>query len=109
VKESVMPPYAFLAANDLKAGDMSKHFAALSTVGVPYSKDAIAAANEDLKAQTDADADTAGFVKRYPKAQIRDFDGDPARITEMDALIAYLQMLGTQVDFKAGEAQETAK
>jgi cytochrome c oxidase cbb3-type subunit 2 len=43
-------------------------------------------------------------VKRYPKAQARDFDGDPKRLTEMDALVAYLQMLGTLVDFKAGRS-----
>ncbi|OYZ26945.1 MAG: peptidase S41, partial [Novosphingobium sp. 16-62-11] len=44
--------------------------------------------------------------KRYPKAQVRDFDGDPARLTEMDALVAYLQMLGTLVDVNAPAAQE---
>ena len=42
----------------------------------------------------------ADLAKRYPKANARDFDGNPTRITEADALIAYLQMLGTQVDFK---------
>ena len=44
--------------------------------------------------------DAADLAKRYPKAQARDFDGNPGRITEADALIAYLQMLGTLVDFK---------
>jgi cytochrome c oxidase cbb3-type subunit 2 len=39
------------------------------------------------------------FLQRYPKAVVRDFDGDPTRLTEMDALVAYLQMLGTLVDF----------
>ena len=57
-------------------------------------------------AQADPDADAGDLAKRYPKAQIRDYDGDPARLTEMDALIAYLQMLGTLVDFKSAEAQE---
>ena len=42
----------------------------------------------------------ADLAKRYPKAQARDFDGNPDRISEADALIAYLQMLGTLVDFK---------
>jgi cytochrome c oxidase cbb3-type subunit 2 len=50
------------------------------------------------QATTDA-ADAADVIKRYPKAQVRDFDGNPGRISEADALIAYLQMLGTQVDF----------
>ena len=42
----------------------------------------------------------AALVKRYPKAQARSFSGNPGHITEADALIAYLQMLGTLVDFK---------
>jgi hypothetical protein len=40
------------------------------------------------------------LAKRYPKSLARDFDGNPARLSEADALIAYLQMLGTLVDFK---------
>jgi len=54
-----------------------------------------------VKAQATADSpEAADLVKRYPNAQARDFDGNPGRISEADALIAYLQMLGTQVDFK---------
>ena len=109
VPESIMPPYAFLAEKDLKAGDMTEHLKALSAVGVPYTKKDIEQANADLAAQADADADAGDLLKRYPKAQIRDYDGDPSRLTELDALIAYLQMLGTLVDFKAAEAQEQPK
>jgi len=109
VPESVMPPYAFLAGRELEAGDMRGDLTALSRTGVPYDKAAIAAANEDLAAQADPDADTAALLKRYPKSQVRDFDGDPAKLTEMDALVAYLQMLGTLVDFKAAAPQEKAK
>jgi cytochrome c oxidase cbb3-type subunit 2 len=109
VPESIMPPYAFLAEHDLKPGDMAAHLTALRDVGVPYTKKDIERANADLAAQADPDADAADLAKRYPKAQIRDYDGDPARLTEMDALIAYLQMLGTLVDFKAAEAQEQPK
>lgn len=106
VPESIMPPYAFLATKDLKAGDMVKHLRAQRRVGVPYNEEAIAAANEDLMAQADPTASTSDLEERYPKAQVRDFDGDPDRLTEMDALVAYLQMIGTLVDFEAGEAQE---
>lgn len=106
VPESIMPPYAFLAERDLNAGDMSLHLTALSRVGVPYSKDAIKQANADLAAQADPNADSAGLKKRYPKAQARDFDGDPSRLTEMDALVAYLQMLGTLVDHKKAAEQQ---
>ena len=106
VPESIMPPYAFLAGRELNAGDMTADLTALYRVGVPYSKDDIAKANDDLKAQADPDADTADLVKRYPKAQVRDFDGDPKRLTEMDALVAYLQVLGTMVDVNSAAAQE---
>jgi len=106
VPESVMPGYKFMADRNLVAGDMSAHLRALSRTGVPYGKESIARANEDLVAQADPNADPADLQKRYPKAQARDFDGDPSRVTEMDALVAYLQMLGTQVDFKSAVAQE---
>ena len=106
VPESIMPPYAFLAERELHAGDMTAHLTALSRVGVPYTEEAIEAANDDLAAQANPDADTDALLARYPKAQARDFDGNPKKLTEMDALVAYLQMLGTLVDFKAAEAQE---
>ena len=109
VPESIMPTYPFLAERPLKAGDMTADLTALSRVGVPYDKAAIAAANEDLNAQADPAADSTGLVKRYPKAQVRDFDGDPAKLTEMDALVAYLQMLGTLVDTDAAAGQEQAR
>ena len=109
VPESIMPGYAFMAERELDAGDMRKDLRALSRVGVPYGEEAIEAANADLRAQADPNADTSAFAKRYPKVQFRDFDGDPSRVTEMDAIIAYLQMLGTLVDFKAAAPQEEAK
>ena len=109
VPESIMPPYAFLAERELDAGDMRKDLKALSYAGVPYSKEAIEKANEDLVLQASADGDAAELQKRYPKAQVRDFDGNPSRLTEMDALVAYLQMLGTHVDFKAAAPQEQVK
>jgi cytochrome c oxidase cbb3-type subunit 2 len=99
VPESIMPPYAFLAGRALNAGDMTAHLKAQRAVGVPYSDEDLAKANADLLAQADPEADTTDLLKRYPKAQARDFDGDPAKLTEMDALVAYLQMLGTLVDF----------
>jgi cytochrome c oxidase cbb3-type subunit 2 len=106
VPESIMPPYAFLADRALDVGDMKAHLTALTDVGVPYSKEDVEKANDDLKAQADPDADAVDLLQRYPKAQARDFDGNTAKVTEMDALVAYLQMLGTLVDFKAAEPQE---
>jgi len=109
VPESIMPGYTFLAARDLTPGDMSADLRALKLAGVPYSQASIAKANEDLKAQADPNTDAGNLAQRYPKAQVRDFDGDPGKVTEMDALVAYLQMLGTLVDTKAAAPQEQVR
>ena len=107
VPESIMPPYGFLAKHDLNQGDMRAELATLYQVGVPYTKVQIEAANADIMAQANPDAPgAADFRKRYPTAQVRDFDGDPQRLTEMDALVAYLQVLGTMVDVNAAAANE---
>jgi len=101
VTASIMPGYPFLAANEVRAEDIDQHLATNATVGVPYTKDMINAAKADLVAQATVDSPgSEALLKRYPKTNIRDFDGDPTRVTEMDALIAYLQALGTMVDFK---------
>src|SRR5205807_9181404 len=72
-----------------------------ATLRVPYTAEMIAKATHDLKTQATTDAaDADALAKRYPKAQSRDFDGNRDAITEADALIAYLQQLGTLVDFK---------
>lgn len=106
VPESIMPTYAFMKDRDLAPGDMRAHLTALTRVGVPYTQAAIDAANDDLAAQANPDANPADLKRRYPGAQARDFDGDPARLTEMDALVAYLQVLGTMVDVNSAQAQE---
>ena len=106
VPESVMPQYGFLAENDLETEDTAAHLIALRRVGVPYTDKDIANAVLDMKAQADPDADAGDLTTRYPKAQQRDFDGNPQRLTEMDALVAYLQMLGTLVDVNSAAAQE---
>jgi cytochrome c oxidase cbb3-type subunit II len=105
VPESVMPPYAFLETTELRVDDIEDALKSNRAVGVPYSDDMIKNAKADLIAQATPDADGIdAFQKRYAKAEARDFDGDPAKITEMDALIAYMQMLGTLVDFKTYQA-----
>ncbi|MFA5952130.1 MAG: cytochrome-c oxidase, cbb3-type subunit II [Hyphomicrobium sp.] len=96
---SIMPAYAFLKAKPLKADEINLHIATLSQVGVPYTAEMQASAASDIEVQASGQGDTTAFLKRYPKAKLGDFDGEPSRITEMDALIAYLQILGTLVDF----------
>jgi len=101
VPGSIMPSYPWLFSTDLDYSHIANDMKTQALLGVPYSNDMIANAVSDLRAQAATDApEAADLVKRYPKTQARNFGGNPARITEADALIAYLQMLGTLVDFK---------
>ena len=105
VPESVMPPYAFLSEKDLRVDDIEARLRTLTRVGVPYTETALKNARADLEAQVDPTASGASLARYYgDKVNRRDFDGDPDRLTEMDALVAYLQMLGTLVDFRTYEA-----
>ncbi|SKA09550.1 cytochrome c oxidase cbb3-type subunit 2 [Enhydrobacter aerosaccus] len=97
VPESVMPAYPFLAERPLRYEDVADHLKALRATGVPYTDDMIANAKADLEAQANPDADTNALLKRYPKAVVAKFNTGSTEITELDALIAYLQMLGTLV------------
>ena len=106
VPESVMPAYGFLANAKLEYDNIAAHLATNTIVGVPYTQDEIDNAIEDLKAQADPEADTDGLFARYGEnVKVADFDGNPNELTEMDALVAYLQMLGTLVDFSTYEAE----
>jgi cytochrome c oxidase cbb3-type subunit 2 len=99
VPGSVMPAYPFLAEKPLAYADIGGHLETLKALGVPYEDEMIANAAADLEAQADPAADASGLLARYPSAPVADFDGDPTRISELDAVIAYLQVLGTLVDF----------
>jgi cytochrome c oxidase cbb3-type subunit 2 len=107
VPESVMPAYAWLLRNDLKAGDLGAHLKAQRAVGVPYSDDMVVNAAADAYAQASPDSSNVeNLLKRYGQATtVRAFDGVPGRLTEMDALVAYLQVLGRLTDAaqKSGE------
>jgi cytochrome c oxidase cbb3-type subunit 2 len=99
VPESVMPKYGFLENRILDGEYIEDTLRTHRFVGVPYSDEMIENGQADFKAQIDPDGDTDGLIARYgDKVQIRNFDGQPG-ISEADALIAYLQMLGTLVDF----------
>jgi len=103
VRESIMPRYNHLTSTDLRTDDIADHLKTNRLIGVPYTDEMIAEAGKDLVEQASLDADTTALAERYPKMQARDFDGDPSRLTEMDALVAYLQSLGTMVDFTTYE------
>ena len=99
VPESVMPPYRFLLDRGIEARDVALHLLTNRTVGVPYTDEMVENARADLRAQADPEGDHESLLARYPKAAVGDFDGNPRRLSEMDALVAYLQILGRMVDF----------
>ena len=99
VPDSIMPGYPWLATTAIDGSGLGDHLKTLRIVGVPYTDDAIANATADFVAQTNPDLPSTGLLARYPKATIRNFGGDTGKITELTALIAYLQVLGTMVNF----------
>jgi cytochrome c oxidase cbb3-type subunit 2 len=97
VPESLMPRYAFLANREVNVAKVARAVRANKAVGTPYSEEQVANVAADLAAQADPNADPEALAKRYPKAV--QVPGDGRRVTELDALVAYLQVLGTMVDF----------
>jgi cytochrome c oxidase cbb3-type subunit II len=101
VPGSIMPSYPWLEQNELDAKAIAQDLKIQATLGVPYSEEMLKKAENDIRTQANVDdPNTADLAQRYPNAQSRNFDGNPQKVTEADALIAYLQMLGTQVNFK---------
>lgn len=110
VPESIMPGYPFLAETPARHDNIADHLSANQIIGVPYTTEMIEVAVQDMKAQVDPDSDGAdGLMERYPGANVRNFDGQPGDPTELDALIAYLQVLGTMVDFSSYNAEENLR
>jgi len=103
VRESIMPNYPWLLTDKLKYKDIAGRLKALKAVGVPYS---------ETKAEYETNVkrfgkETAKFLdinqaenNLVNEALSNNYDGDKSGISEMDALVAYLQVLGTMVDFK---------
>jgi cytochrome c oxidase cbb3-type subunit 2 len=106
VPESIMPGYPWLAQNKLDMHDLAERLKTLRVVGVPYTDEMIAKARQDAIAQITPETRAARELqKRYSKVRVAKFDGQPAsEPTELDALIAYLQVLGTLVDFATFDA-----
>lgn len=111
VEGSVMPGYPFLADTRLNTDVLPASLRALQRAGVPYTAEQIELAERDALAQADIDAEFEDELwERYGEnVQVRDFDGQPDRVTEMDAVVAYLQMLGTLVDFDQIDTKEIAR
>ncbi len=117
VPESIMPSYSFLLHRSADLHNIADHLKTLRIVGVPYTDDQIAHAYEDAMAQASPGGDAPGLIARYgKKVTVRDYDGQANMVSEMDALIAYLQRLGNMVDFSTyhpemapGEAKPQTK
>ncbi len=100
VPESIMPGYPWLAANKLDYKNIAENMKTLRALGTPYTDEMIKNARQDVEAQVDPDHDEVdALMARYPKANVANFDNNAKAVTELDAVIAYLQMLGTLVDF----------
>lgn len=107
VPESIMPSYGFMMNRGADLNTVAKDLHALKMVGVPYTDEIIKNAYNDAMAQASSGGDTSEISKRYgKKVNVRDFDGQPGFVSEMDALVAYLQALGTFVDLKDYKPQE---
>lgn len=111
VEGSVMPGYPFLASARLDANAAPGALAALSRIGVPYTQEQIENAARDLRRQADPEAEYEDELRDSygEKVSVRDFDGDPDRLTEMDALVAYLQVLGALANLDELDAEEIAR
>ncbi len=109
VPESIMPSYSFLLKRGAKIHDLGDHLRTLRIVGVPYTDEMIENAQKDAIAQATGEdrVDISGLQIRYGETvNARDFDNQPHMVSEMDALVAYLQVLGTMVDFESAKAVE---
>jgi cytochrome c oxidase cbb3-type subunit 2 len=107
VPESIMPSYEFMKDRAAKLDDIAQHLKTLRIVGVPYTDEMIEDAYNDAMAQAHPETDGAGLIKRYgKKVNQRDFDGQPQFVSELDALTAYLQVLGTLADIKDYKPEE---
>ena len=103
VPESIMPTYKFLMNNEAGINEIQSHMRALKMAGVPYTDDMIKNAENDMSVQAHDEAvvDASGIRGRYDeRVNVRNFDGNPDMVSEMDALVAYLQVLGTMVRFE---------
>lgn len=107
VPESIMPGYSFMMNRGVDAVSIKKRLKALKAIGVPYTDEMIEQAYNDMMAQANAGGDGGSISARYGnKVNVRDFDGQPGFVSEMDALVAYLQALGTFVDLKDYQPKE---
>ena len=112
VPESVMPNYPWLLKTNLDTSDIALRMKALRTTGVPYSNSQ-AEYDRNVKQFGEDVAKTLHIPDAeknlVAQAQAGNYDNNKDNISEMDALVAYLQVLGTMVDFKQFDDDYFAK
>ncbi len=112
VPESVMPNYPWLMSTKLDISDIGDRMRALRVTGVPYS-----ANDEEYQRNVKQFGEPVAKMLHIPdavknlvaQAQEGNYDGDRTSVSEMDALVAYLQVLGTMVDFSKIKPEELVK
>lgn len=110
VPESIMPGYKFLTERDANVSSIADDMEVLRKIGVPYTDEMIQNAISDAMVQASTERESAGLIARYGnKVNTRDFDGNVDKVSEMDALVAYLQTLGTFVNFAKFDSVLTNK
>lgn len=109
VPESIMPKYKFMNHALLDTNNLEDMIKVLKALGVPYSDEDVSKMHNDIKVQLALDNNQAvrdSFLARYPKANIRKFNAKTVDITELDALVGYLQSLGNRVDLKTNKGRD---
>lgn len=109
VPESVMPNYPWLLDTKLDISDVADRMRALRMTGVPYSANQeeydsnVKKFGKDVAKMLDISQAQKNLVDQAQNGFggiAGNYDGDASSVSEMDALVAYLQVLGTMVDFK---------
>ena len=110
VPESIMPNYKFLAETPLDTSLLPRIISVLTTIGVPYAEGQPDMVEDDIKLQLGMVEDAEkleGFKKRFSEnVIIRKFNTKSDKVTEMDAMVAYLQSLGNKVDLKTNQGRD---
>lgn len=111
VKESIMPNYPWLM-KPLAYKNVRDRMRALKMVGVPYSETTaeyeanVKRFGKDIAIKLDI---LKAEENLLAQAASGNYDGNASDVTEMDALVAYLQLLGTMVDFSKFDEGHFAK
>ena len=112
VPESVMPNFPWLLTTPLDYSDVQERMRAQRLTGVPYSANQqeyqqnVKKFGEQTAKMLDISHAQQNLIAQ---AEAGNYDGDLSGVSEMDALVAYLQVLGTMVDFSQIKPEDLVK